>query len=170
MLVVHVLLQLAIISQLGLPLGLPAACVYACSVPVWTGVEYYIHRFIFHSEGILPDGPYWRLVHFSLHGIHHMLPMDPDRLVFPPALGLILWGLVYFAFSKAGDWAVLVFLGIHFGYVCYDMTHYFIHHSKGGALHWLKRYHAKHHYSGKPLGYGVSNPFWDMLIGTALPM
>ena len=39
--------------------------------------EYMIHRFIFHSERYLFDNKVIRYLHFILHGIHHMLPVDP---------------------------------------------------------------------------------------------
>ena len=43
----------------------------------FTLAEYLIHRFIFHSESILPDNRVVRYLHYVLHGIHHMLPVDP---------------------------------------------------------------------------------------------
>lgn len=39
--------------------------------------EYLIHRFIFHSERYLFDNRLVRYLHFVIHGIHHMLPIDP---------------------------------------------------------------------------------------------
>jgi 4-hydroxysphinganine ceramide fatty acyl 2-hydroxylase len=36
-----------------------------------------LHRFIFHAEWYLPDVRIIRMLHFFLHGIHHMLPNDP---------------------------------------------------------------------------------------------
>lgn len=52
-------------------------------------VEYILHRFVFHSEKWLPNSRIIRYLHYTLHGIHHMLPNDPDRLVYPPALFII---------------------------------------------------------------------------------
>jgi len=40
-------------------------------------VEYILHRFIFHSENILPNNRIVRYCHFFTHGVHHMLPNDP---------------------------------------------------------------------------------------------
>ena len=37
-------------------------------------------------------------MHFLLHGVHHLLPMDPMRLVFPPVLTILFIGPFYFLF------------------------------------------------------------------------
>lgn len=60
--------------------------------------------------------------------------MDKYRLVMPPALFLILatpfWkvahSILYFNWY-AGTTA---YCGGVFGYICYDLTHYFLHHKK----------------------------------------
>jgi 4-hydroxysphinganine ceramide fatty acyl 2-hydroxylase len=52
----------------------------------FTLLEYFLHRFIFHSEKWLPNNKVIRYIHYTLHGIHHTLPNDPDRLVYPPTL------------------------------------------------------------------------------------
>ena len=44
---------------------------------MFTLTEYLIHRFIFHSERYLFDNKVVRYLHYVLHGIHHMLPVDP---------------------------------------------------------------------------------------------
>ena len=43
----------------------------------FTLIEYLMHRFLFHSEKHLFDNRVMRYAHFVLHGIHHMLPIDP---------------------------------------------------------------------------------------------
>lgn len=101
---------------------------------IWTLVEYVLHRCLFHLDDHLPDNRVAITLHFLLHGIHHYLPMDRMRLVMPPTLFLVLatpfWKLAHTVFFY--DWyaAVAVFCGGIFGYTCYDMTHYFIHHKK----------------------------------------
>jgi 4-hydroxysphinganine ceramide fatty acyl 2-hydroxylase len=42
----------------------------------WTLFEYTLHRFLFHLDDLLPDHPSALLIHFTLHGIHHHMPMD----------------------------------------------------------------------------------------------
>jgi 4-hydroxysphinganine ceramide fatty acyl 2-hydroxylase len=41
---------------------------------VWTFLEYILHRFLFHIDDVLPDRPFFLLLHFLLHGVHHYLP------------------------------------------------------------------------------------------------
>jgi len=57
-------------------------------------LEYILHRFVFHSEKWLPNNRIIRYLHYTLHGIHHMLPSDPDRLVYPPILFAITYVLL----------------------------------------------------------------------------
>lgn len=59
-------------------------------------VEYVLHRWVFHLDEKVPDHPLGVTIHFLLHGVHHMLPMDRYRLVFPPSMGLPV-GLILFA-------------------------------------------------------------------------
>lgn len=42
----------------------------------WTLFEYVLHRFLFHLDDLVPDHPMFLLIHFTLHGIHHHMPMD----------------------------------------------------------------------------------------------
>jgi 4-hydroxysphinganine ceramide fatty acyl 2-hydroxylase len=82
----------------------------------------------------LPDNKVGITLHFVLHGIHHYLPMDKYRLVMPPAMLTILtipfWHLAHAIFFYDWHAATAVFSGGLFGYICYDLTHYFLHHRK----------------------------------------
>ncbi|KAJ1559928.1 fatty acid alpha-hydroxylase, partial [Nowakowskiella sp. JEL0078] len=116
----------------------------------WTFLEYTLHRFLFHIDQFLPDNRYGLTLHFLTHGIHHYLPMDGLRLVMPPALFVIL----SFPFYKSYE----IFLpkpifysmaaGTYFGYVCYDLMHYYLHHGRPLTEHIreMKSYHLDHHY------------------------
>lgn len=118
---------------------------------IWTLVEYGLHRCLFHvdlwvmSQSIylilltmllryLPDNRVFLTLHFLLHGVHHYLPMDRLRLVMPPSLFVILatpfWKLAQTVFFYDWNAAVAVYCGGIFGYICYDLTHYFLHHKK----------------------------------------
>lgn len=164
----------------------------------WTLFEYLLHRFLFHldeyvfprftrppykflatqltqiSLRYLPDNRVGITLHFTLHGVHHYLPMDRYRLVMPPTLFAVLaypfWHLAHFIFFW--DWyvATAVFAGGIFGYTCYDMTHYFLHHQNLPLWYkQLKKYHLEHHFLDYENGFGVTSRFWDRVFGTELP-
>lgn len=86
------------------------------------------------SSSLLPDNRVGITLHFLLHGIHHYLPMDKYRLVMPPTLFVVLaapfWKLARTVLYFNWYAALLAYCGGVFGYVCYDMTHYFLHHRK----------------------------------------
>ncbi|KAF8470883.1 inositolphosphorylceramide-B C-26 hydroxylase [Kalaharituber pfeilii] len=141
---------------------------------VWSLVEYTLHRCLFHIDERMPDHRVFITMHFLLHGIHHYLPMDKYRLVMPPALFLILatpfWYLVHWIFSPFG-WHIStnLYCGGIFGYICYDLTHYFLHHKNLPAYYKeLKKYHLQHHFADYQLGFGVTSKFWDKVFGTEL--
>lgn len=114
------------------PLAL--AAYWFLGLGIWTFVEYGLHRCLFHLDFYLPDNRVAITAHFLLHGIHHYLPMDRLRLVMPPTLFIALaypfWKLAHFVFSYDWSVATAVFCGGIFGYMCYDLTHYFLHHKK----------------------------------------
>lgn len=100
----------------------------------WTLTEYVLHRCLFHLDYYLPDNRVAITLHFLLHGIHHYLPMDRLRLVMPPTLFIALatpfWSLAHAVIWYNWHAAVAAYSGGIFGYICYDCTHYFLHHKK----------------------------------------
>ncbi|CAI4211557.1 unnamed protein product [Parascedosporium putredinis] len=140
---------------------------------LWSLIEYILHRFLFHLDQYLPDNRVFITLHFLLHGIHHYLPMDKYRLVMPPTLFIVLatpfWYLAHFLFFYSWHVATTVYCGGIFGYVCYDLTHYFLHHQNLPLWYkGLKKYHLEHHFLDYELGFGVTSKFWDTIFGTEL--
>ncbi|KAG8681508.1 fatty acid alpha-hydroxylase, partial [Ceratobasidium sp. 395] len=126
---------------------------------IWTILEYTLHRFLFHIDEVLPDRPFFLMLHFLLHGIHHYLPMDRLRLVMPP----ILFASLSFPFTRLAYllFPVAVANGIISGafafYVLYDCMHYALHHTKlPQYMREMKKYHLAHHYKNFELGFGVT--------------
>lgn len=52
------------------------AGLFASGVFIWSLLEYLLHRCLFHFDDHLPDAQWAFLLHFTLHGFHHFLPMD----------------------------------------------------------------------------------------------
>ncbi|KAJ5523932.1 hypothetical protein N7513_009054 [Penicillium frequentans] len=163
----------AMVGTAGLGDPLAAAAYFIGGVCLWSLIEYLMHRFLFHLDNWLPDNRVGLTAHFLLHGIHHYLPMDKYRLVMPPTLFVVLaapfWKLAHTVFFYNWFAALQVFCGGVFGYICYDLTHYFLHH-RNLPLHYkeLKKYHLQHHYADFENGFGVTSRFWDRVFGTEL--
>ncbi|XXG97799.1 UDP-N-acetylglucosamine transferase subunit [Hypoxylon texense] len=158
----------------GFESKLSLALFWGFGVFLWTLIEYILHRCLFHLDKYLPDNRVGITLHFLLHGVHHYLPMDKYRLVMPPTLFVVLatpfWKLAHTLFYW--DWylGTAIYCGGIFGYVCYDLTHYFLHHQNLPLWYkGLKKYHLAHHFLDYELGFGVTSRFWDRIFGTELP-
>lgn len=136
----------------------------------WTLTEYFGHRYLFHTIFPLPFGLGPRF-QFLIHGVHHVYPSDPLRLVMPPLLSapimLIALTIIHMLFGDVFCWPVLA--GFIAGYVIYDCVHYWTHHgqptSDFGKL--VKRLHMLHHFRDAEKGFGVHAIWWDYVFGTA---
>lgn len=139
----------------------------------WTFLEYSLHRFVFHMENVIPDNKYWITLHFIFHGVHHAFPMDKDRLVFPIVLGVPMYYIIYWVFTLFYPIRLIntMSAGVIFAYMCYDMGHYYLHHSQPlKIVEYRKKYHMYHHYKDPDNGYGITTSFWDKIFGTELDM
>ncbi|XP_075432734.1 fatty acid 2-hydroxylase [Ascaphus truei] len=139
----------------------------------WTLIEYAIHRFVFHMNP--PASNYYLItLHFMLHGQHHKSPFDSSRLVFPPVPASFVIVPMYLLLQLAFPHPVglSLFVGGLFGYVAYDMTHYYLHYgspNKGSYLAWLKSYHVRHHFEHQKSGFGITSTLWDRPFNTLIP-
>ena len=135
----------------------------------WTLLEYVLHRWVFHFKPS-PNSELSQDVHFLIHGVHHDWPHDPDRLVMPPVMSILLAILLGFPIFLAIGPRFFdpFFAGLVIGYIWYDMTHYAVHHLKprtaAGAK--LRKHHYLHHFKTPEARYGVSTPLWDVVFGT----
>lgn len=133
----------------------------------WLLFEYTLHRYVFHYR---TSGYYANILHFLLHGHHHITPMDFDRLVFPPVPAMLLGAPFYFGapkilgVEKGYPWLI----GFAIGYLVYDMTHFWIHHGVpvGSGLKRQKRRHVHHHYFAPDVNFGISNALFDYVFAT----
>jgi dihydroceramide fatty acyl 2-hydroxylase len=136
----------------------------------WTLTEYFGHRFLFHTVFPLPFGLGPRF-QFLIHGVHHIYPSDPLRLVMPPLLSapimLIALTLIRLLFGSVSAWPILA--GFMSGYVIYDCVHYWTHHGqpKSQFGHLVRRLHMLHHFRDPTKGFGVHAIWWDYVFGTA---
>lgn len=136
----------------------------------WTLTEYFGHRYLFHTVFPLPFGLGPRL-QFLIHGVHHIYPNDPLRLVMPPLLSgpimLIALAIIRPIFGANFAWPALA--GFMAGYVIYDCVHYWTHHGQPTSDfgRYVKRLHMLHHFRDAEKGFGVHAIWWDYVFGTA---
>jgi sterol desaturase/sphingolipid hydroxylase (fatty acid hydroxylase superfamily) len=147
---------------------------FAVGLVLWTMAEYLLHRFIFHYT---PRTPLGKRISFLMHGVHHSQPRVKTRLVMPLMVSVPLALLFYLLFSIVISWLMgapwltgSVFSGYVIGYVCYDLTHYMLHHVqfKGGIGKFLRAHHMRHHTEWDSR-FGVSTPLWDHVFRTEPP-
>lgn len=136
-------------------------------VITWTFAEYVLHRWVFHWTN---DTPVGKRIHFLFHGVHHDFPSDKDRLVMPLLMSVPLGVIFYSLFSVAVGLRLAepLFAGFAVGYLCYDGTHYAVHHFKQTTRlgRYVKRHHMLHHHADHDGGFGVSSPLWDLVFRT----
>lgn len=147
--------------------GLDLVLQFAGGYFLWTLLEYWLHRLIFH----LPvRGPRSERAHFFIHGVHHDWPWDESRLVMPPAVSIILAILTYGIFRLVfGPDMHGIFAGIIFGYAIYDTVHWYTHAGvpRSRLFKYLRREHMLHHFKESGTRFGVTCPYWDVVFRTA---
>lgn len=139
--------------------------VMVAGMVIWSLVEYFMHRFVFHT--VLP-GKLGNRIHFIFHGVHHDYPSDRMRLVMPPSVSIPLALLFFYLFKVLipDTYFWIFFATFLVGYLIYDIGHYAMHHFnfKSGLFKRIKQYHMLHHYQEPERGYGVSSPLWDRIF------
>ncbi|XP_050544092.1 fatty acid 2-hydroxylase [Daktulosphaira vitifoliae] len=141
---------------------------------LWPLIEYTIHRWLFHLQP--PDNsPLLITLHFGIHGLHHKVPFDDRRLLFPPVPAAVLISFAYGIYLMLfPHWmAPMVLAGMIAGYVTYDLIHFYLHYGcprEGTYLYTMKRYHNQHHFAHHESGFGISCQFWDHIFGTAIAL
>ena len=144
-----------------------ALALFALGYVIWTLCEYVFHRWLFHTEF---PGSFGARIHFLLHGVHHVHPSDPLRLVMPPLMSVPLMTLAWVVIGAlfGAPWSFPVTAGFLCGYVLYDEIHFHLHHRVPHTQveQTLRRLHLLHHFRDPLRGYGVSAPYWDYVFGT----
>ncbi|XP_050504664.1 fatty acid 2-hydroxylase [Diabrotica virgifera virgifera] len=152
----------------------PVVLAFVNGVILWTLIEYSLHRWVFHIE---PSGHSKAMIyfHFTIHGLHHKVPFDSRRLVFPPVPAAVIVYIFYSILSVVipESKQFLTLAGGVSGYVVYDMIHFYLHHGapkENSYFYHLKRYHNQHHFAHHDNGFGISSTIWDKVFGTAIKL
>jgi sterol desaturase/sphingolipid hydroxylase (fatty acid hydroxylase superfamily) len=137
-------------------------------VVIWTFYEYWLHRSFFHWT---PKNPTVRAWVERIHIHHRRHPNDLTQLnagiafVAPQAGGLYLLLSLFVGWTTSAQ----LLAGVLIGYYIYEIMHYTSHAHTGteGGLGWIRKYHRLHHHADWNSRFGVSQPFWDFVFGTA---
>lgn len=132
----------------------------------WSIVEYCAHKHVFH---MLTDTKLKEKMQYTFHGVHHEYPRDMSRIAMPPAASIIILIILFFLFRLVlGNYVYMFLPGFIIGYSLYLFIHYAVHAFKPpkNKLNILWIHHSIHHYKDDNVAFGVSSPFWDIILGT----
>lgn len=139
---------------------------FLTGVLTWSLAEYLMHRYVFH---FVSENEIIQAVHYAMHGYHHEVPNDMNRLFMPPLPAFLLLAIffgLFYIFLEEKAWFFTA--GFEIGYLLYSLLHYTLHKSvpKNKYLNKLWLHHATHHYKNHEIAFGVSSKFWDRVFRT----
>lgn len=132
--------------------------------------EYMIHRFLFHMKP--PKRPLLLAMLRRLHYDHHVDPNELKLLFLPVWYSLpLMAGAALIAYGVTRDTVLTAafMTGVISFLLYYEWTHYAAHRPVKPLTpwgRWMKKIHLWHHYKSEHYWYGVTNPLFDVLLGT----
>ena len=142
----------------------------AAGVAYWTFFEYALHRWFYHWR---PRHPALRRSVESFHVYHHRNGADRRVYNAGPLLALpvtFVLAAPVLALTSSLAATATVMMGTLVSYHVYEWCHYTFHVRTydGGWLGYMQRFHLLHHDHNWRANFGVTNPLWDRIFGTAL--
>ena len=138
--------------------ALSALLAVALGLFAFSFVEYFFHRWMFHTRiPLFAQG----------HRMHHEHPLGYDSLPFflPGAVLVVLTGLVMLILPTG--FALLMMGSVTLGYIAYGLSHFTIHHVRFKhplLRRWAGAHHVHHYHPDS--NFGVTTPLWDVLLST----
>ncbi|KEQ21724.1 sterol desaturase family protein [Paenibacillus tyrfis] len=132
--------------------------------------EYMIHRFLFHMKP--PEHPLLLTMLRRLHYDHHIYPNELHLLFLPVWYSLpVMVGPVLIAYLVTRDTVLTIAFvtGVISFLLYYEWTHFVAHRPIKPITpwgRWMKKVHLWHHYKSEHYWYGVTNPLFDVMLGT----
>ncbi len=137
-------------------------------------VEWGLHRFVLHGEGVTVAGR--RIDPGAPHRGHHRVPDDVAGALlgggFAVADGAAV-GAIGAAVGRVVGGPVAAFTGAaaaQFGLLAYEWVHLLTHtgyRPVTAPMRALRRHHLRHHFRDERTNYGVTSTLGDRLLGTA---
>jgi sterol desaturase/sphingolipid hydroxylase (fatty acid hydroxylase superfamily) len=131
-------------------------------VAAWTGLEYLLHRFVFHEKVL---GGRMAEEHLAHHAkVSWFAPWSAKLALAAPIVAVV--GAVGWALAGAG--ALGLVGGLVSGWLAYEWLHRRLHtHAAATAYgRWARRHHFHHHFADPHRNHGVTSPVWDVVFGT----
>lgn len=133
--------------------------------------EYGFHRFALHAPPVR-SVPFILKLQHRLHYDHHQAPERLDLLFLPlwflvPNLAIIGF-LIALIWPDASVVSALI-AGAALAILYYEWVHFLAHIPYRPITlwgRWIKKYHLRHHFKNERVWFGVTNPGFDMLLGT----
>jgi sterol desaturase/sphingolipid hydroxylase (fatty acid hydroxylase superfamily) len=145
-------------ARLGAGGVLGVTLAVALGLFVFSFIEYFFHRWMFHTHiPLFEQG----------HRKHHENPLGYDSLpFFLPAMVLVVLTALLGAVLPTG-FALVLMGAVTMGYVVYGLSHFAIHHMRFKQA-WLRRWAGAHqiHHFHPETNFGVTTLFWDDVLGT----
>jgi sterol desaturase/sphingolipid hydroxylase (fatty acid hydroxylase superfamily) len=145
-------------ARLGAGGVLGVTLAVALGLFVFSFIEYFFHRWMFHTHiPLFEQG----------HRKHHENPLGYDSLpFFLPAMVLLVLTALLGAVLPTG-FALVLMGAVTMGYVVYGLSHFAIHHMRFKQA-WLRRWAGAHqiHHFHPETNFGVTTLFWDDVLGT----
>ncbi|MEX0923906.1 MAG: sterol desaturase family protein [Rhodovibrionaceae bacterium] len=141
------------------------------AVAVYPLAWYLLHRFVLHGKFLYKSrhtATVWKRIHFD----HHQHPNDLGVLfgALYTTLPTIVLVTAPIGFAVAGPAGTLAAVAAGLLTTCfYEFCHCIQHlayQPKNKTLQRMKRLHMAHHFHNEQGNYGITNFFWDRLLGT----
>lgn len=134
----------------------------------WTFLEYFIHRFVYHTNYAQK---FLRYFVGSFHLYHHA-NMKDHRIL--NAGFLMIYGLTpvvllpVWLVTKDFNFLYAMAFGLSVAYYLYECVHYLLHFKRyeTGYLGYIQKYHFHHHDHAPLKNFGNTSHFWDVIFGT----
>lgn len=133
-------------------------------------IEYLTHRFLFHMKP--PQNPTMLKFMKRIHYDHHVKPKELELLFLPvwysfPNMA-VAGGAAYWVTGNAATTFAFM-TGVVGTLLYYEWTHFVAHRPIKPLTpwgRWMKKVHLWHHYKNERFWFGVTNPLFDVMMGT----
>ena len=141
---------------------------FLIAIPLWSGFEYFMHRFALHGK---PKNPTLKKFLYSTHTAHHEYPNDNRFVLVGLDVSLVALFIFYgLSLLVLGAEAHSFMAGWVATYLFYDWLHYAVHnYNFNNKLYKIyQKHHIDHHFVDDTQNFGFISLLWDGLFNTKI--